>query len=488
MPNALAYLMLLIWPLVCVMLFRRLPFERALIWCVLGAYLILPPVAEFDLPLVPDMDKYSIPALSIVVVGVWMMGKPFPRAPRSLLVRSLIFLFVLSAIPTVLTNRDPINFSVLADTEPISFVTGQLPGLRIRDLGSVIINQIIIIAPFFMAYRYLATEKGMRELLLALAIGGLVYTLPGLVEIRLSPQTNVWIYGFFQHDFGQMVRNGGFRPLVFLPHALLYAFFLMTSILAAGALARANLHGEDRIRFGVAVVFMLGVLYLCKSLASQLYALAFLPLVLFIPFRWQMRIVIMLATIAIVYPMLRNLGLVPLDTILDRAYAFDANRGHSLEFRFNNEERLLERAHEKNWFGWGGWGRNLIMHRETGQILSIPDGQWIIVFGTFGWVGYLAQMGLLAAPLALLMRGTSKLKEAEVSPYVAPLAIILIATMADMLVNASLTPFTWLCAGAILGYAESLSEADASPLKRRLFPDGPVMGGRQGKVRPRSLL
>ena len=46
-----------------------------------------------------------------------------------------------------------------------------------------------------------------------------------LVEVRLSPQINTWIYGFFQHDFIQMMRYGGFRPIVFLPHGLWVAFF-----------------------------------------------------------------------------------------------------------------------------------------------------------------------------------------------------------------------------------------------------------------------
>ena len=56
MPNGLAYLMLLIWPGIAALLFRALPVERALIWSILGAYLILPPVANFDAPLVPPSE------------------------------------------------------------------------------------------------------------------------------------------------------------------------------------------------------------------------------------------------------------------------------------------------------------------------------------------------------------------------------------------------------------------------------------------------
>ena len=68
MPNAIAYLMLLIWPAVCLVLFRTQSVERAIVWSILGGYLLLPPLAEFNLPLVPAMDKVSIPNLSVLAI------------------------------------------------------------------------------------------------------------------------------------------------------------------------------------------------------------------------------------------------------------------------------------------------------------------------------------------------------------------------------------------------------------------------------------
>ena len=64
MPNGLAYLALLAWPPVTVALFRMLSVERAVIWSILGGYLLLPPVAAFDFPLIPPLDKFSIATLS----------------------------------------------------------------------------------------------------------------------------------------------------------------------------------------------------------------------------------------------------------------------------------------------------------------------------------------------------------------------------------------------------------------------------------------
>ncbi len=487
MPNILAYLMLMIWPLVVLVLFRRLALERALIWSILGGYLVLPPLANFDLPLVPAMDKFSIPNLSAFVVCVFVLRRKVALWPQSNIARVLTGLFLLGVIPTVMTNGDPLLFRVIEHSDPIIFVVDQLPGLSIRDLFSVLVSQVIMLLPFLMARQYLASQTGMRELLMALMIGGLIYSVPSLIEIRLSPQINVWVYGFFQHSFEQMMRNGGFRPIVFLPHGLWLAFFMMTTLLATAALSR-RAQGPAYPRYLIATAYLALILLLCKSLASLAYGIVFTPVVLLASPKVQIRIAVLCALIAVIYPMLRNSGLIPLDAILAQAEAISPERAQSLEYRFNNEEQLLARAHEKPWFGWGGWGRNLIRHSETARILTIPDGRWIIVFGTFGWTGYIAEMGLLAVPLFLLGWRIRHMRNSEISPYVAPIAIILAATMIDMLLNATLIPFTWMCAGAVLGYVERLRQADANERNRGLFDKGPVIGRPGPPDRQRTIL
>lgn len=487
MPNSLAFLMLMIWPLACVALFRRLPLERAIVWCILGGYLLLPQRAAFDLPLVPAMDKVSIPSISAFLICVILMRRQVALWPQSTTGKVLTVLFVVGVVPTVLTNGDPMVFRVLQNSEPIMFATDTLPGLSLRDLFSVVAQQVIVLLPFLLARQYLSSDTGLRELLLALVVGGLIYSLPALVEIRLSPQINVWVYGFFQHSFEQMMRDGGFRPIVFLPHGLWLAFFLLTAVLSAAALARAA-EGRDRVRFVLAAIWLAGVLYLSKSLASLVYGIAFTPVVLLASPRLQIRLAIGLAVIAVAYPMLRNSGLVPVGWIMDQAMSFDPDRAQSLGFRLDNEEQLLARAAEKPWFGWGGWGRNLVHDVETGEILTIPDGRWIIVFGTFGWVGYIAEMGLLALPLWLLGRRTAALPDRDISPFVAPIATILAANMIDMLLNGTLVPLTWICAGAVLGHAERLVRTGQETGARGLFGDGPVIGGNRRRRGPRTTL
>ena len=450
MPNYFAYFMLLIWPIVTILLFKKLSVERAVIWSILGAYLILPPVVGFDFPLLPPFGKESIPAITVFVVCVFMLGQKISFGFKSVTGRILIFLFILSPIGTVLTNGDPIVFE-----------QGGLPGLRFREIFGLVVDQFLLILPFFIARQFLASEKALRELLLAFVIAGLVYSIPMLIEVRLSPRINVWVYGFFQHNFGEMVRYGGFRPIVFLEHGIWVAFFAMMAVIAALALMRTN--GEkNRPRFFFVAGYLGIVLMLCKTLGAFLYAIALAPLILFTSPGIQVRIALVLAVIALFYPFLRGAGFVPVEAMLEQAGRIDPERAGSLWARFTNEEMLLERARERPIFGWGSWGRNHLHNLIDGTILTVTDGRWIIVIGVYGWIGYIVEFGLLAMPIFTLLWASLKKDGVKLTPYASALALILAINMIELLPNATLMPLTWLIAGALLGYAEGWKGSEVS--------------------------
>jgi hypothetical protein len=93
---------------------------------------------------------------------------------------------------------------------------------------------------------------------------------------------------------------------------------------------------------------------------------------------------------------------------------------------------------------------------ETGQDLSVTDGRWIITMGQFGFVGFLVEFGLLALPI---VRAASALKfaaSARDQVFLSALALILATNLIDLLPNSSISPWTWLLAGALLGRAEEL--------------------------------
>jgi len=456
MPNTIAYLALLSWPLCCLILFRRTSIERAIIWSILGGYLLLPPVANFNFPLIPPLDKTSIPNISAFLICLVVAHQKIELWPTSRVSRLLMIGFVFGAISTVLTNTEPTVFEVLPNSAPIIYKTWELPGLKLRDVISALGNQVIVILPFLLARQFLGSAKGMRDILLALVLAGMAYSLPALLEIRLSPQVNTWVYGFFQHEFLQTIRAGGFRPLVFLQHPLWLAFFVVSTVLAAAALAKGT-EKTIQIRFLLAMLYLGGLLYLCKSMASLAYGLGLAPLVLFAGARLQVMVAVAFALIATIYPLLRGMDLIPVGAILDWATSVNPIRAESLAYRFENETQLLARASEKPWLGWGGWGRNLILDSDTGEILTIPDGRWIIVFGTYGWLGYVCEFGLLAMPVLMLGRAGFRKSASPLSRYAAAMALILGINMVDMLLNAALTPLTWLIAGAAMGHAESLN-------------------------------
>ena len=258
--------------------------------------------------------------------------------------------------------------------------------------------------PLFLGRRYLATPEAARALLVALVAAGLAYSLPMLIESRLSPQMNVWVYGFFQHDFFQTIRHGGFRPVVFLPHGLWVAMFALMCLCrrrrfparrpgrgaakAAAGLPVSCLHA-DHLQIGRRAGLCHG-----DAAADPVWRRAACRC-------WRPRLV---AVVVMVYPLLRGAHVVPLDAILDYARGLSPERAWSLQFRIENEEILLARAEERPWFGWGGYARNFLHDPVTGERLNIADGAWVIQIGTYGWLGYIAEFGLLCLPLWLLGR------------------------------------------------------------------------------------
>ncbi len=455
MPNTLAFLMLAVWPLVAVALFSRYKIDRALILTLMLGYLFLPePPAAFDFPLMPPLNKHNIPALAAFAIVLWRYGYDGPLLPVSWAGRLLILTFVFSPVLTVLNN-----------TEPVFFGQVGLPALGLKDAIALIVQQFLLIVPFLLARQFLASGGAQREMLLALVAGGLVYSLLMLIEVRLSPQLNNWIYGYYQHIFGQSVRFGGYRPVVFLYHGLWVAFFCMTAVVAAYALWRLNA-GANRLKMLAAAVYLTVILVLAKSLGAMVFMALLVPLVVFLSPGQQIRAAIVIGMLAVGYPLLKGADLVPQDALLNAAASIDVERAGSLSFRFDNENTLLERAYEKPVFGWGSWGRNHILDPVSGNILTVTDGRWIIVIGVYGWVGFLAEFGLLLLPLLLLWREAVYYRADGVSPLIAPLSLILAINIFDMLPNATLTSLTWLIAGALMGYAEQLR---AERLRQKSF-------------------
>src|SRR4029078_9517246 len=110
-----------------------------------------------------------------------------------------------------------------------------------------------------------------------------------------------WIYGYFPSQFAQAMREGGFRPVVFMGHGLPVAFFAMTAAVASAALWRTQIFVHRLPPAGV-TAYLSGVLVLCKTLGALIYGAVLIPLVRFAKPNIQLRVAVVLVTIALVYP------------------------------------------------------------------------------------------------------------------------------------------------------------------------------------------
>ena len=117
----------------------------------------------------------------------------------------------------------------------------------------------------------------------------------------------------------------------------------MTALIAAAAFWRT----QTRVRKLPAVritAYLGAVLVLCKSLGALIYGALLVPLVRLTRPRLQLRIAMVLVSIAVTYPLLRASDLVPTQYFLDAAASISEERAASLQVRFDNEQQLLERA------------------------------------------------------------------------------------------------------------------------------------------------
>jgi hypothetical protein len=165
-----------------------------------------------------------------------------------------------------------------------------------------------------------------------------------------------------------------------------------------------------------------------------------------------------LAVLSLLYPLLRIADVFPTATLVEASRLVSDDRATSLQFRFDQEQKLLERASERPLFGWGRYGRNRVYAEDwegIGGDVSVTDGRWIITFGQFGLFGFLAEFGLLALPIlyAVFALNISKVRD---DSFIAALALIVSVNIVDLLPNSSLSPWTWLVAGALLGRSERL--------------------------------
>ncbi len=456
--NWFAYTAILAWPLVALALYNFRPFSEATAWTVLGALLFLPSQVAIKFPMIPAIDKTSVANIS-ALLGCAMFAPRLRRVPAAIgVVALLAIVYIASPVVTSVLNND----DVVAG--PVT-----IPGVGYYDGISALLSQSIMFLTFFAGLRFLARAGDTEALLRVLVVAGLVYSLLMLFEIRMSPQLSRWIYGIFSSSFATETRYGGFRPVVFMINGLAAAFFLSTAVIGAAAFWRARIRVVAVPSAGVSA-YLGVVLILCKSAGALIYAVLFGALVRWFTPKVQMRLAVVLTVVAVMYPVLRMNNFFPTEQLVEAAAVFNRERADSLKFRFDQEQQLLAHASERFWFGWGRYGRNRV-YEESGKDTSITDGQWILTFGQFGFFGFMSQFGLLTLPVFYAARTYRLVRSRRQAIFLCCLTLLVAISVVEQIPNASISAWTWLLAGALLGRCAAVrAEAGSMKTARSLAP------------------
>ena len=444
--NALSILIFLFWIPIAIWGARRWPPAKAGMLLMLLPLMFLPELVTVNLPGLPTLGKAEF-AKIIMLLGVLLFHRQrlasisLPRWSRV-----VILMLLGGTVLTVFTNMDPIPHpgSKLLGHQPFDAVTASL-----KDVLDYVL-------PFVLGLALFRDARDIRTLFGSLAGATIIYGLFQLVEVRLSPQFNNWVYGYFQHSWEQMVRDGGFRPIVFMAHGLTVAMFTMTGILSSAVLQKIKLpvFGKKAVW---ATSFLFVVLVLNKSVAALLYSIAGTLLIFFFTPKTQLRAAVVMAVIVLSYPTLRSADLVPVDTVSEvMTEQFGKERGRSLMVRITNEKLLLGRALERPLFGWGTYGRPLLYDPETGRQLSIPDGEWIVTLGKSGFVGFYAKFLLLLIPLFVAARQSKYLLNDTHRRLLAGLALIIGFSAFDMVPNSDAYRLPFMYSGALLSASTAM--------------------------------
>jgi hypothetical protein len=427
--------------------FAKLGPARGAIAAILGGWLFLP---VFD-------DALQVPILrsKAMLVGAVVLGMSLLLDFRSWSRLKLGWL----DLPVAVYCATPFGAS-------ISNGLGPYDGLH-ASLGAILGWG----APYLLGRLYLGDARGVRQLAHAVVVAGLAYVPLCLWEIRMSPQLHASLYGYSTFGyFGQAIRFGGYRPVVFMSHGLMTSMFMAVATLVAAWTWRTQ---ARRQVFGVPSGAVFAVLAVTTVLCKSTGALALLTVglaTLELTRRSRKALwLVMLAALPPAYCAARATGWQGRDLVALAGKYVNAARAESLEFRMQNEDILVEKALRRPWLGWGGWGRSRV-YDEEGRDISVTDGLWVLALGTTGLAGLVALLLVLELPSLALLRRFPARHWAD--PRLAPAAALATAALlwsVDGLFNAMVTPLSPVMAGALVHLAELRTRA-RGPARARPAP------------------
>ncbi len=317
--------------------------------------------------------------------------------------------------------------------------------------------------PYWCGRLYLGSREGLRAAAAAIVLGGIVYAPLCLAELRLSPQLHRWIFGYHQHDFIQTMRDGGYRPMVFMEHGLMVALWMTTAALTAFWLWHERtfrvvglLPAWPAIGLGWVVLGLTAVVLLMHSAGAVVLG-AIGAAALLVGKRLHTAVpLVILILLPPIYVTARYTEIWDGQDLVALTREFgNSERAASLDFRLKNEYKLLDRAKEQPLFGWGDSGAARLVEDHS-RAKIVTDSTWIIAVGNHGLFGLAAFLAALMTPVLRFLRYRPFAAWNDHGPWTAPpavLAVVLSLYLLDHMVNSMVNPVFALVAGALAGGA-----------------------------------
>jgi len=415
-------------------LFGKYPIRVAITAVFVSGWLLLPSSlhAIYNIPIIPFHSKTNAISLAVLLGIIIKHPKVFEN-----------YRFHPIDIPVLCWSFVPFFSSITNDLGP--YDGGGASLAKFVDYG----------IPYFIGRLCCGSFEGLKTLGIGMFIGALVIAPLALMEMVISPQFHILLYGWYPHDFSQTKRGLGYRPSVFMAHGLELAIYNASSALMGWQLYLRKTVERFvpllKIPLFPSVVGLSVVLFISRSsgaLALFIIALVILQISIFLKTKLPL---ILFLLLPLVYMDLRATGTWDGKALVDAAGSATGSteRVGSLSFRLYNESLLVQKAMLRPAFGWAGFQRSFIFD-EKGHAVSVPDGMWILTLGQHGVVGLLSLSAtLLLSPLIFVIRFPTRfLKDPLVAPAVA-FAVCLGIFMFDDLFNAFFNPILIVAAGGL---------------------------------------
>jgi tetratricopeptide (TPR) repeat protein len=466
--NQLSAAALLSWPIICLVFFAFLQPRYAVAIAFLGAWVFLPPKVGYSIAGLPDYTKYM--AGDVAAIAGTLLFAP------SRLSGFRLRWFDLPMIAWLLI--------------PVASVASN--GQAVWDAVSGISDQVITWGvPYFMGRLHFTNPTGTSDLALCLVGAGLV-TFPMVAYELFTEQS---LSGIFYNLPSYNRKYGFYSPSVFSMHQLEMGIWMTLTAAAAFWLWCANLKRRLLgLRLGIcsailiigaffchqtaAMALLAGSIFLAASTAGRprfgrlidtssyavpvllvtkmglrMSGLAMMGLAGFQFLRNRRPQVIAWAMVLVAptYIVARSSGIWSGESASHIAYMLlGPARAESLDYRFTQEERMINHAMRRPLFGWGLWGKN----RGEGAV-QITDGLWMIMLGQYGLLGLAALYGNIALSQAFTIRRYHASSWSDPASA-APVAMVLVLTLyaVDSLLNASpANPIVPMITGTLLAQA-----------------------------------